>query len=714
MSVDPSNRFHGKSDSVYTDFVLSKESVDAFELFKEREDILVSIYGKPDKPTFPGTFLTPYLGLNAKLSRSHANQAVLALVLVICTLFIMSESAVRQGEIAKRQLVSSCTGLEIAVNSIANMPRLTAVAINHQTAASIRGIIDHTARFAGFTVELLKHLILYVLFRYQRIILCVLQMGVSTATGAISAHAQEITDFVNHQLGDIGNVVTGALQGFNEQLNHINDLSDKIDHVKNSIPFGAGNGIPNIPHIGPLDIPGLSDKLHLSLPQDFSQRLSSLGSRVPTLDDIEKKVSDLLSGPFDSLASKLKSALQHVKTPNTDLLPVPQATSAIRFCDPDKFKLVWIDRVVEGTVVGIWYGCLLLIFFILVIIAFQMIIITTEHRLQEKNLGRLRALFTSIPTVSGNMLVCEPGKYVPIESSMKQLVAAAQFPLWFALHDRIAKCIFKSPSNHIRSLWLFNYLSHPFTLLCIIFGVVGLIAVRLQLVIFETVVAFVVPFIAKEVELAVEQIMDIVGNALGLVVKPYVEAVNHEIDTIEGAVNKILFGWVGETLHIVEGAVDHVFGGFSDAINNVFKDVPVVRDAVHSFTTCVLGNHTKTLVALQSALEKGVGVSFGHVNESSMGIDKTKLMEALNITNTMMNLTSSAASAPEMLFQEQILWVKAEYERTMWLQMIPFGVALAMGLSVILIGILCFIGDACLSTCAKGYVRKPKMLYARH
>eukprot|EP00842_Homolaphlyctis_polyrhiza_P001106 jgi/Hompol1/1997/HPOL_002837-RA len=686
--------------------------------------------------------LQPHLGLEAKLSRSFANHIVLALLLVMCTLVMLSGTVSRQGDAAKRILVESCTGLEIAVNALALAPKFTAIAINRATTAEIRRAIAHASNVVALALTLVKQVLIYILFHYHRVMLCILQMGVSSAASAVTAHLQQASTFIDAQVQATSTAISDGLAAINAQIQSVNSQIDKLPSTP-SIPFVGGGG-PPIPHVPPAVLPGVSDKLAgFHLPTTYIDSLTSLSSKIPTLDDIESAVSAAISKPFDDLTSRFAALLSNVSVPDITVMPVPNTVDPIRFCYGDAYNLGWIDRLVEGVTVSLWYGCLGLALGMLGATAGYMFWTAYEHYIYERNISKLDDILDDASTQTLVSLTHDARRasikdhdrsdkftisrvmaatatrtrtVKPIETDLsfgssgqssmvgtddkrslqiqrlRFAVSAMHFPAWVALFEWISRrmkmpSIARSPA-HIRTQWMMLYVAHPFSALCIMFGAAGLVAIRFQIFLLKLVLFRLIPFLAHEIALAAEFILRLISQAIDRVVGPYVDQINAQVTRVENDVNGVLVGWTNTTIDAVESAVGSVINGFSAAIHDVFASVPAVETAIVGFTTCVLGNGTTTLLrSIEAQLQSGIILDLPRINSTDFEMDVPKLASALGIVSNTMNISvDHTVPAAATLFYDQLAWLEAEYEQTLWMQMVPFWVALVFGCCVVFFG----------------------------
>jgi hypothetical protein len=94
------------------------------------------------------------------------------------------------------RLASSCHGLEVAATSLASTPHYVAAQTNAAIASSISSVVNHMGKMLLMFIKLLNQLLVILLKRYQKLIVCILDSILAGTLGAISLYSQEITAFV--------------------------------------------------------------------------------------------------------------------------------------------------------------------------------------------------------------------------------------------------------------------------------------------------------------------------------------------------------------------------------------------------------------------------------------------------------------------------------------------------------------------------------------
>ncbi len=122
--------------------------------------------------------LTPYIGLKAKLSRCFATDSILALLFLLFHLiYIVSKVfPVLQANLENAILIP-CTGIESAANALTTeLPRQLALSSQRALQSAISGIVKSSGETLAVGVHVLNLIVLHVLFRYQKLLLCFLDM----------------------------------------------------------------------------------------------------------------------------------------------------------------------------------------------------------------------------------------------------------------------------------------------------------------------------------------------------------------------------------------------------------------------------------------------------------------------------------------------------------------------------------------------------------
>ncbi|KAI8897739.1 hypothetical protein BC833DRAFT_592511 [Globomyces pollinis-pini] len=617
--------------------------------------------------------MNPQLSLKAKLSRSYLNQTTIPLLICLWVLFIISQILDREGVTAKQELQQSCKGIEITANSLASTPMFIANGFNRQMTSIIKGSEKQSIQLIIFTMTLIKKLILYILFRYQRVMECVLFLSLSAGANMVSQSAADVTNFVNVQMADISRELNSGLDGINSKLKGISDQTSKINVLGKSLDLG-------ISEVLPVRFPGVTDKLHMKLPDSLEQSLKNF--KVPTLDELEKKVGDLLSTPFDDLTKKMTNAItakfeeSDIKfKKQIDILPVPKPVTSIQFCDtilPTKT----VDKVVDALKQGTNYGLICIAIAIFGSLVYYSIFIYFRHR-NDRN--RVKIIQEQVRSTSSFPKTNQ-------EMTAKQIYFSVKHPLVYDIVNGERLKRFLGKRSIARLQWFLTYISDPIAWMCILIGIFGIITLKLQLVLIEGAFKKVYPILKDDLQTVTSSIMGKMNSALDNSIGPYLKEMNQQVDLIQESINGIMGDFVNETVEIVDRSIATIFSSFNKEMENILGPVPPLKNALESFGTCVIGNSSWLNSDTTQILKNQTRINISRPGQEDFQLNVSQLM---NLTNTVLRfdqLESKSTETATLYFSNILNNLKSRYESTIRYQIIPFQLSLAIGLSLMVFG----------------------------
>ncbi|KAJ3271133.1 plasma membrane fusion protein prm1 [Borealophlyctis nickersoniae] len=613
----------------------------------------IESYRREDPDSYTPTD-QPYIGLKAKLTRAYATHIVFSILLILSMIFVLSQSLQNHGDQAKQRLESACTAMEVASTALASIPHYSARTVNTATVKTINAMMNQVGHTLAGAVHLLNSLVLYLLRRYQRLLLCVLDTLITAGVNAVSNYADQITSFLNTQLAGINGAVNSGLSVVNGKAN-------------------------------------------IQIPRDFVDTLRGLKDKVPTLDDVEAKLGDLISTPFKALEGLIETRMANLSSlANVEgFVPVPDQASDIRFCE-GHLDVGWVDTVVHALTMCLGIAAGVLILVALLVIAFNALLIIYDHVRFERGVRayagilRERGLFGN--GVSGADTVVTDSE---ARSQARDLIHAASNPTLYAMTLRLTNRFFKSPTSRTRARWFLDYVSHKPSMICLAAGLLGLIFFGLQIWLIGVVKSGTANIVATEMETSVDKVTDLVTGALYGVAHPYVASLNAKLDGVEVEANDVLFGWLNGTFDAINNTVSTFTTGFTDVLNSALAPVPPLRDAVMQFTNCLLGSSLESLETIATDLRTKMHVSLPRVNDSSVAqIDGPGVRQMLARSAQMMgnkngqNGTVQAANVDSgSLFRTELEDLLDAYKRTLQKHITPFIWLTFFGASVIFVGL---------------------------
>ena len=608
------------------------------------------------------------LSLSAKLSQSYLHEIVLGLLLALVSLCILQAHVRKDGDRTKDDISKACTDLEIATNALASTPFFLAKGVNHFIADSFDIAKHRASQITRLTLTLLKDLFLYILFRYQKVLQCIIYLVISSGLDLVSNGAQEITNFVNQELASISTALRNGLQSLEGQLRTINDATSRLSVGA----FGMTANVPKIPL--PLSLPGVSDNLKWTLPNMTASFLSSF-SKLPSLSSLESQAKEIISAPFDSIINSVSAAiddaLKSTDSQSTfNALPLPSKIDSITFCK-EALPLSAVDKVISKMELFLWISISILIGLILCSILVNARSISNSHKLHQAKIDQLITQLKSCDFQEMTAALHLAMFYPELESFLSKFnIQLSDLPLWMAV-----------------------FCSHPLALMCMIVGGIGIFVTQMQLVLIPWIASLFAPIVKEEIKLAAHVIEEKIGGAIDQTVGPFVAAVNIGISEIEEVLNLRIVQEMKTIVGSIDSGVTILFSSFQKEMDQIFNVLPPLKSAVSSFFTCVVGNVSETLATLETNLESNSIVNITRITSNHFEIDAALLLENGKIAGMVENFVQlweedSASTGANALFQSQIDKFLQRYESIIWLQTLPFLVLFLFGFSVILCGLI--------------------------
>ncbi|KAJ3057049.1 plasma membrane fusion protein prm1 [Rhizophlyctis rosea] len=538
---------------------------------------------------------SPYPSLRALLTRAYASNFTASLILVLTTLFLLLQSLSGLSVTTKARLTSSCASLEAASTAVASIPHYSAKAFNELTVETADSLVRHLSGALVGAVELLRFLVIFLLRRWQRLLLCLIDMIIQAGVNTISMYAEQITAFLNTQLASIQSALSDGLRTLEGTSR---DLLSKIPNIFN-------------PNGGSFTMPTVSDKLNFQIPQDFVDKLKNLKTKVPTLELVEAKITDVISVPFVKLEDLIKGNINSAKLvdPARFQIAAPEP-KMVHFC-AEKMDLSWVDKMQKALQTSLTIGAVLLILlFILAVIANAYLIRRQYHRFEEHVQATGRLIQTSSTTTR---ILTESDS----ESLAREQLHAAVNPFTHRITTKLTGRI-RSSRHKTRTQWFLHYVSHRPSMMCLVMGLTGLITIGIQLALLSRAQQSVIPTLAEDLHATGIQVATAVHGAMVDASHPYVMELNTSIDQTERDINDHMFGWVNGTIEAISNTLSTFTNGFNDVVELALSDVPPLRDAVIGFGNCLLGGTVESMQEAANALRNRLSVHFPRVNDSAI------------------------------------------------------------------------------------------------
>ena len=356
------------------------------------------------------------------------------------------------------------------------------------------------------------------------------------------------------------------------------------------------NSIPFVPDVTAptLTVPSAAQLANIQIPTDFENSLRTLNSTLPTLDDIREKLDQVLGIPFSLLKKEINETFINaqrafVATP----LPVPDGSN-ITFCN--QMNLTVIDDLSRDIAGLARIGLFILVGVILVLILAYAAIQWYTQRSLLLTLHRARDRWFVDSVVHHSEKSTQ--RWEPTDENLLIMHAYIEHPLWsrfiYALSGRFNWS--RETTNALG--WFGAYVFHQAAMVCLMIGVLGILAVEVQLLAARPLQAQYSNQVAAAISDLSSTIASNVNATMVAHSKRYADDVNTRIDVAQSTINDDLFGWVNGTTTQLNATLAAFYEDVQDAVDKVFGNTPLSAPA-QEFLRCILGSK---ITSIENAL----------------------------------------------------------------------------------------------------------------
>ena len=386
------------------------------------------------------------------------------------------------------------------------------------------------------------------------------------------------------------------------------------------------NSIPLVPDVTApqFTVPSADQLANIQIPTDFENSLKTLNSTLPTLDDIRKKLDEVLGIPFNLLKKEINDTFinaqqSFVATP----LPVPDGSN-ITFCD--QMDLTVIDDLSRDIAGLARIGLFILIGVILVlIIAYAAIQWYTQRSLLMKLRRARDQWFTGYNVGQSEKSI---QRWEPTDENLLIMHAYIEHPLWsrfiYALSGRFNWS--RETTNALG--WFGAYVFHQAAMVCLMVGVLGLFAVQLQLLAARPLQAHYSAQVTTVINDLSNTIASNVNATMASHSKRYADDVNTRIDAAQSTINDDLFGWVNGTTTQLNATLAAFYEDVQEAVDKVFGNTPLSAPA-QDFLRCILGNKITTIEKALTFLHDNLIIDIPRVRDDVLMLSRGSVDEVV-------------------------------------------------------------------------------------
>ncbi|KAF7592852.1 plasma membrane fusion protein prm1 [Aspergillus hancockii] len=516
---------------------------------------LLPPYGAHDPNGGPGRTvslhpdgITPYLGLRARLSQVWLNRWTILLLLVLARILIAAAGMQSDMDSAKREAQSACTSVESMGSSMASMPHYLSRGVNELTASGVESAVNGLKSMLLLTITAVEALIIFWIKVMYQTYLCLFTMVVRGSTQAALGVIEDATKFLNSTVKTVGEDISKAVSSFESGLNKF------LDGINKAATLLGGDG--NVPK---LDISKNLDELKdLHLPGSITETVDKINSSIPTFDEVNNFVTDVLKLPFEEVKSLISGSLGNY-TFDRSALPVPPKEK-LTFCDESNGINSFFKKVAEIIVVA------RKIFLAVLIILATLVCVPVAW--QEMRRWHVMKERSKIVRKDAH----DPMDVVYIVSRPHTAGAGIK-----------AASRFSNSRRQILVRWAIAYATSPAALFILCLALAGLFACLCQYLLLQA-VQRTVPELSNEVGEFAEKVATSLQNTSA----KWANDANGVLDTTSNDINKNVFGWVNTSTTAVNATLNAFVDKTTGVLNDTFGGT-ILSGPVQDVFNCLIG-----------------------------------------------------------------------------------------------------------------------------
>ncbi|KAK5131146.1 hypothetical protein LTR08_001294 [Meristemomyces frigidus] len=492
-------------------------------------------YAAQDAPRPPSQsqepYLTPYLGLRARLSQTWINRwTVLLLLVLIRTLFAIASLDDNLGQ-ARKQALSACTSVENVGSAMASMPYYMSQGVNELSAAGIEKAINGLMGMLILSITAIEEIVVFIINLLTSTYVCLITLAVGGSLHVAISVAEDVGNFLNSTIKDVGNDLGDVATDFQSAMNGFIKDIDKIA----SALSGKTLTPPTV------DLTTEITKLDgLQLPADYDADLQKLNASIPTFAEVNNFTNNAIKLPFEEVKKLLNESLPKYSM-NRSLFPVPEKQQ-LSFCSDNDGVDNFFDDLVEIEHLA------KKIFLVVLVILAVLAMIPMAYR----ELRRWRFMKERAKLIKGDSID-------PMDS-----VYLVSRPYTSSAGLKLAEP-FKSSRRKALVRWSVAYATTVPALFILSLAIAGLLGCLCQYILLKAIVKEV-PALENQVIGFSDKVISQLNNAS----EQWAIGTNSIINDTNVEINKDVFGWVNTTTGAVNNTLNVFVDGMVEALNITF------------------------------------------------------------------------------------------------------------------------------------------------
>ncbi|CAG8612202.1 2971_t:CDS:2 [Ambispora leptoticha] len=625
-------------EKAQTEFSTGQDRMNSEEYSTSYDDIIVK----------------PYIGLRAKLSTAWIAYPIISLFFIAFRLLSAMSSINPLVDDIKQTALRTCDALEVATSTMTSLPHYMAGGFNRATVEGVNLTIQGAARILDLAILALEGIIIWIIDTFRDTYRCLLVFAIRGSIAAVTDAVNILAQFTNGKLHDLKS----------ELDQQVSSANSALDNVRKAIQ-GVGS-LANINvNVPTISIPAENDLSNFAFPSDLGQGLDKLNTSLPTMDDIEQKLNDLVSLPFNDLRTVIKNSMSNINF-NDSVLPVPQPNK-VTFC-ANNLDLTIIDNIAHDLIKAAYIGLIILLIIGLLLIAANAVYIWFSHRRFMIHVDRV--------TTTISLITITHTRHSTIE-----LIKIAEHPLlsrWLIKTSRL----FKNKNHQHLYRWFWDYILQRTAIVCLLIGIIGVLGIYLQIALLDGVRNHYRKPLEETFNTFGNAVMNLMNSELNTTSKAFASGSNNAISGVENDINRNLLGWVNTTTTTLNSTLNTAVDDLTSFITNTFNGAPVLLTVAQQLVNCLIFVKIRGIQNALTFIKDNAFIGLPRVNDTILMVSPTRMQEVVNqATDKLIGPEDDNSNGGEIgkLFDKYETTLRAELP-LFWILIAAWGIVVFMGL----------------------------------
>lgn len=633
--------------------------------------------------------LLPYLGLKARLFLAPIAHPIIAILIVAVRLFSLTSDATQATADTKESLLGLCRTLDSALSTA---PAVAAAAASHLVNLGLNATIDGLASSLTLAVTVMEGIIIFIIRMYKSTFLCFLNLAVRGSLDAVIDGVNKINTELNTTMASI----KGNIQGDVVNANNVIDTFFKGLNTVGNFFGGSSLSPPSI------SIPSLNALNNVNLPATFVTDLQKLNSSLPTLDDVENRIEQLVELPFENLKSLISTAITSLKGNISVASTSPGVAKAATgdFCD-SQMDLSFVDDLGAALVKAAHVVVALLFLLLFAMVVASLLWTCWEwHCLQQhvRNTQRVwRADSATAPSSGYDDLFAMRDSSTPLQhNQVLEMITVSSHPRIHLWGIRLAQRLFPNNiSAQYRVRWFIGVAIHPSALLCLFIGVIGLLAITSQLVVLDHLQSATSSNLPGRLSILNATLTKHATDSLVNSTSRFANTTNGQISQSEAAINEEIFGWVNVSTTAVNNTLNAFVDDLVGALNTTLGGTVLYTPAL-DVMNCLLLVKIRGIQAGLDFISSNAQVTLPRINATEMANSVVNGIGNDVISSAGSRVTSAGPNGGGGSIEAYINQLFRRYAQKLRNEVTLYVDFLCIWLFVVLVGLMIVVWDACL------------------